>query len=90
MDKLKIKTAVGKGKGKRKQWFALAVVVIVFFAASVSMFFMVDRDGKSEQKKCDDYCITEYGVKGLFVQIITNQRTRPGGYEGPWKCQCPR
>ena len=80
----------GAGKVKKKPWLALAVVVVVFLTASASMFFMRDRDSRSEQKKCDDYCTTEYGVKGLLVQIITNQRTRPGGYEGPWKCQCPR
>ncbi len=80
----------GASQVKKKPWLALAVVVVVFITASASMFFMRDRDGQSEQKKCDDYCTTEYGVKGLLVQIITNQRTRPGGYEGPWKCQCPR
>jgi hypothetical protein len=75
-------------KDKLPMWASL-VMVIVAFGGCVTMLAVGDLD-KSEQAQCDKYCMSEYGLKGVLVPIITNQRTRPDASKGPYKCTCPR
>lgn len=65
------------------------VVVVLAVVGYVTPLMNRDRD-MTEQKQCDDYCMTNYNQKGVLVPIITNQRTRPGASMGPFKCTCPR
>lgn len=68
----------------------LTVGFLLLLGALLPAFLLRDPDGRSEQKKCDDYCMKEYGLRGRLERIITNQPANPGAYKGPWKCTCPR
>lgn len=68
----------------------LVVGFFLLLGALLSAFLLRDPDGRSEQQKCDDYCMKEYGLRGRLERIITNQPANPGAYKGPWKCTCPR
>lgn len=72
----------------RKIFFAVGFLLLL--GALLPAFFLRDPDGRSEQQKCDDYCMKEYGLQGRLERIITNQPANPGAYKGPWKCTCPR
>jgi flagellar basal body-associated protein FliL len=68
---------------------ALAVIVVVAFVGCVATIVLGDRK-QTEQQQCDQYCTTEYGLKGVLVPLITNQKTRPSASQAPYKCTCPR
>ena len=77
-----------RSRTQKISFAALLVVVVVAFIGCVAT--LLSRDGDvSEQKQCDDYCMKNYSLKGVLVPIVTNQKTRPGASQGPFKCQCP-
>ena len=69
--------------------FALVVIAVVAFGGVVTMYFSGNTQ-HNEQLQCDQYCSREYGLKGVLVPIITNQKTRPNASQRPYKCTCPR
>ena len=77
-----------KRTSKLPMW-AILVIIVVAFAGCITMLAVGDQD-QSEQMQCDKYCTSEYGLKGVLVPIITNQRTRPDASKGPYRCTCPR
>lgn len=69
---------------------ALVLVVIVLIVVAYCAHGSITQRDVSDQRQCDDYCLTNYNLKGVLVPIITNQKTRPGASQGPYKCTCPR
>jgi hypothetical protein len=82
-------TRYEKEQRNRLPRWALLIVTILAFAGCVAMLVVGDPT-QSEQSQCDNYCKTEYGLKGVLIPIITNQKTRPGASQEPYKCTCPR
>ena len=74
----------------RRQPLVLVLVAIVLVTIAYCAPGAIRQRHISEQKQCDDYCMTNYNLKGVLMPILTNQRTRPGASQGPYKCTCPR
>jgi hypothetical protein len=74
----------------RRLPLVLVLVAIVLVTIAYCASGAIRQGDISEQKQCDDYCMTNYNLKGVLVPIVTNQRTRPGASQGPYKCTCPR
>lgn len=82
----------GKKLRLRAQRLPLSLVLVAIVLVGIAYWAsgaIKERD-ISEQKQCDNYCVTNYNLKGVLVPIVTNQRTRPGASKGPYKCTCPR
>ena len=85
---------VGEGKKSglnvKRLTLALVMVSIILVGIAYCASGAIRARDISEQQQCDDYCMVTYNLKGVLVPIVTNQRTRPGASQGPYKCTCPR
>lgn len=75
---------------KRKKQILIVIGVLVVLLSFLRAIFFSDPEGHSEQRRCSNYCQTQYGLKGTLEQIVKNQRANPAGHKGPWNCICVR
>jgi hypothetical protein len=76
--------------GSLRKRIYIGIGFIAILGVLLPAFFLRDKDGQSELKRCNSYCQKEYGINGVLDPIISNQLTKKTDYQGPWKCTCPR